>query len=53
MPAFCAINDHSNGKLQLEAGTYTEVGTFRGSDRVQSPIFSELQLTARSLFTGR
>ncbi len=39
--------------LQLKADTYTEVGTFRGNDRIQSLVFPELQFTARSLFTGR
>jgi len=35
--------------LQLEANRYVEVGEFRESDRVISPTFSEVQLTAEEV----
>ncbi|MBE9013898.1 Uma2 family endonuclease, partial [Pseudanabaenaceae cyanobacterium LEGE 13415] len=35
--------------LQLEANQYAEVGEFRDSDRIISPTFSGLQLTAEEV----
>lgn len=35
--------------LQIESDQYGESGTFRGSDRIESPTFSSLTLTAEEL----
>lgn len=36
--------------LRLQSGSYLEVGQFRGSDRILSPRFPTLDLTAEHLF---
>ncbi|QYO62481.1 Uma2 family endonuclease [Leptolyngbya sp. 7M] len=37
--------------LELQNGTYREVGTFRGQDRITSPNFPDLTLTAQQVLT--
>ncbi len=38
--------------LELRAGQYEEAGVFRESDRIISPTFPELALTARQIFAA-
>jgi Uma2 family endonuclease len=38
--------------LKLEAGQYVEVDTFRGDDRLESPTFPMLSLTAHQVLTA-
>jgi len=38
--------------LKLELGQYVEVGTYRGSDRIKSEVFSNLQLMAEEIFAS-
>jgi len=38
--------------LKLEAGQYVEVGTFQGDDRLDSPTFPTLNLTAHQVLTA-
>ena len=38
--------------LKLEAGQYVEVDTFRGDDRLESPTFPMLSLTAHQILTA-
>ncbi|MBF2049754.1 hypothetical protein HJG54_07730 [Leptolyngbya sp. NK1-12] len=37
--------------LELQNGSYREVGTFRGQDRITSPNFPDLTLTAQQVLT--
>ncbi|MFB2938584.1 Uma2 family endonuclease [Aerosakkonemataceae cyanobacterium BLCC-F154] len=38
--------------LELVNNVYVEIGTFRESDRIPSPIFTELNLTAAQIFAA-
>ncbi|MBD2776603.1 Uma2 family endonuclease [Iningainema tapete] len=38
--------------LGLIGGKYSEIGTFCGSERIYSPTFGDLQLTAQQIFTA-
>jgi Uma2 family endonuclease len=42
--------EHVLTVLRLEAEQYVEVGAFRGNDRIQSPTFSNLDLTPAQIF---
>jgi len=39
--------------LELQAGLYAKVGSFRGSDRIISPAFPELMLTAEQILSAQ
>jgi Uma2 family endonuclease len=38
--------------LKLESGQYVEVGTYRGSDRIKSDVFPNIQLMAKEIFAS-
>jgi Uma2 family endonuclease len=38
--------------LKLESGQYVEIGAYRGSDRINSDTFANLQLTAEEIFVA-
>jgi Uma2 family endonuclease len=38
--------------LELQGGGYVEVGIFQGDDRILSPVFPELNLTAERILSA-
>jgi Uma2 family endonuclease len=52
IPEYWIINPNTQTILVLElvARTYTEVGSFTGQEKIRSPQFTELNLTAAQIF---